>query len=115
VRQAIRRAVVKPYLNQAGDLPAYFFDPAVERIVEAAVEHGETASHLNLSPQAIHDLVERVRRVAGGPETPVVAVVSTMSRYFLRQIVEPSIGNLFFLSHNEIPPGVKVVSMGVVQ
>ncbi len=115
VRQAIRRAVVKPYLNQSGDIPAYFFDPAVERIVEGAVEHGEAASHLNLSPQAIHDLIERIRRLVGSPETPVVAVVSTMSRYFLRQIVEPSIANLFFLSHNEIPPGIKVVSMGVVQ
>ena len=31
VRQAIRRAVVKPYLNRAGDLPAWFLDPAIEQ------------------------------------------------------------------------------------
>ena len=34
VRQAIRRMVVKPYLNRAGELPAYFLDPALERSVE---------------------------------------------------------------------------------
>jgi len=33
---------------------------------------------------------------------------------FLRQLVEPSIPNLFFLSHNEIPAGIKVVSLGVI-
>jgi flagellar biosynthesis component FlhA len=30
-------------------------------------------------------------------------------------MVEPSLPNLFFLSHNEVPAGVKVVSLGIVQ
>ncbi len=34
VRQAIRRTVVKPYLNRAGELPAWFLDPAIEQAVE---------------------------------------------------------------------------------
>jgi len=42
-------------------------------------------------------------------------VVSSGARYFLRQIVEPSIASLFFLSHNEIPPGAKVASLGVIE
>ena len=54
-------------------------------------------------------------RTVGSPETPVVALASTGSRYFLRQIVEAAMGNLMFLSHNEIPPGLKVVSLGVIQ
>ena len=33
VRQSIRRAVVKPYLNRQGDLPAYFIDATIERAV----------------------------------------------------------------------------------
>ena len=31
VRQSIRRAVVKPYLIRAGDLPAWFIDPPIEQ------------------------------------------------------------------------------------
>ena len=31
VRQAIRRTVVKPYLNRAGELPAWFLDPPSNR------------------------------------------------------------------------------------
>jgi flagellar biosynthesis component FlhA len=42
-------------------------------------------------------------------------VTTSGARYFLRQIVEPSLANLFFLSHNEIPAGVKMVSLGVIQ
>ncbi len=114
VRQTVRRMVVKPYLNTNGDLPAYFLDPALERTVESAVEHGEFASHLNLAPQAIREVLDRIVRVTGTPESAVVAVVSSGARCFLRQLVEPSIPNLFFLSHNEIPAGVKVVSLGVI-
>ena len=50
VRQAIRRIVVKPYLNSTGELPAYLLDASLEQTVESAVEHGEQTSHLTLNP-----------------------------------------------------------------
>lgn len=115
VRQSIRRVVVRPYLNASGDLPAYFLDPSLEQLVESAVEHGEYSSHWNLSPQVIRDILERVRRVVGAPESPVVALTSSGSRPFLRQLAESSLPNLFLLSHSEVPPGVKVTSLGVIQ
>jgi flagellar biosynthesis protein FlhA len=114
VRQAIRRMVVKPYLNAHGDLAAYLVDPALEQVVERAIEHGEHTSHLNLAPAAIRDVLDRIQRVTGMPESPLAAVAGPGTRYFLRQLVEPTLYNVFFLSHNEIPPGVKVVSMGVI-
>ena len=45
VRQVIRRTVVKPYLNSAGDLAVYFVDPEIERLIEKAVEDGEHHHH----------------------------------------------------------------------
>ena len=42
-------------------------------------------------------------------------IASAGSRYFLRQIVEASLPNLTVLSHNEIPPEVKVRSRGVIE
>jgi flagellar biosynthesis protein FlhA len=115
VRQAIRRVVVKPYLNSSGDLPAYFLDASLEQMVESSVEHGEYSSHWNLSPQAIREVLDRIRRVAGNPEAPTAAIASSGARPFLRQLAESSLPNLYFISHSEIPPGVKVVSLGVVQ
>ena len=115
VRQAIRRTVVRPYLNSAGDLPAYFVDPSIEQSVETAIQHSEQSSHLNLAPQAVRDILGRIEQKVGSPETPVVAVTSTAARYFLRQMVEASRANVVFLSHNEVPSEVKVISQGVIQ
>jgi len=115
VRQSVRRAVVKPYLNRSGELPSWFLDPAIEQAVESAVEHGEQNSHLGLGPQAIRDILKRISARMASPEAPVVAVTSAGARYFLRQITEPVLPNLFFISHNEVPPGLRVQSMGTIQ
>ncbi|HEY2016053.1 MAG TPA: flagellar biosynthesis protein FlhA [Bryobacteraceae bacterium] len=115
VRQSIRRTVVKPYLNRSGDLSAWFLAPAIEQTVEAAVEHGEQNSHLNLSPQSIREILNRMAGRVATPETPIVAITSSGARYFLRQMAEPALPNLFFLAHNEVPPGLRVQSLGNIQ
>jgi flagellar biosynthesis protein FlhA len=115
VRQALRRAVVKPYLNRAGELPAWFIDPAIEQAVESAVQHGEQNSHLALAPQNTRDILNRISGRIASPETPVVAITSSGARYFLRQIAEPSLPNLVFIAHNEVPPGLRVQSLGNIQ
>jgi flagellar biosynthesis protein FlhA len=114
VRQALRRSVVKPYVNRLGELPAWFVDPAIEQAVEAAVEHGEQNSHIALAPQTGRDIVNRVLSRVASPEAPVVAITTTGARYFLRQMTEASAPNLFFLAHNEVPPGMRVQSLGTI-
>jgi flagellar biosynthesis protein FlhA len=114
VRQALGRAIVQPYLGPKGELPAYFFDSSVERAIESAVEHGEHASQLNLAPQTIREILDRVSKRLPNVDGPVVAVASTGARYFLRQLLEPSIKNVFVLSHSEIPAGTKVTSLGLI-
>jgi flagellar biosynthesis protein FlhA len=115
VRQSIRRAVVKPYLNASHDLTAWLLDEQVERFVEGGVEHGESNSSLALAPQTLRDLLDRFVRGVGPLESPAVVITSSSCRYFLRQAVESTIPNLFFLAHSEIPAGIKVNSLGVIQ
>ena len=114
VRQAIRRTVVKPYLNQKGELPAYFMETSVEQSVEAAVQHSEGNSIVMLSPQAARDIVARLERKLERREVPVVVITSVCARYFLRQMVESSLSNVCFISHNEVPAGIKILSLGVI-
>lgn len=114
VRQAIRRAVVKPYLNARGELPAFLLDASLDRTIEAAVEHSEFTSHLNLPPARASELVERIARSVGPHDAPVALLAGSGSRYFLRQLVEPTLRNLVVIAHNEVPAGVKVVSLGIV-
>ncbi|MBK9166025.1 MAG: flagellar biosynthesis protein FlhA [Bryobacterales bacterium] len=115
VRQGLARALVKPYLAASGELAAFFFDPALEQMVESGVEHGEHASQLNLAPQRIREIVDRAAARVGSPEGPAVAITTSGGRHFLRQILEPVLPNLAILAHNEIPPSTRVVSLGVIQ
>jgi flagellar biosynthesis protein FlhA len=114
VRQAIRRVVIKPYLSRSGDLPAWFLDSSVEQAVEAAVEHGDQDSHLGIAPQSIREILDRLSRRLGMPETPVVVIASSGCRFFLRQLAEASLPNVIFISHGEVSAGVKVASLGII-
>ncbi len=113
-RQSLRRVVAKPYLNAAGDLPCYFLDPATERALESAVEHGENASHWSLPPQKVRELVDKLNRALGAIEAPAVILTGSGCRFFLRQMLESTIPNLMVLAHNEIPSGVRVLSLGTL-
>jgi flagellar biosynthesis protein FlhA len=115
ILEVIRRTVAKPYLSATGDLSAYFVEASIEQAVEAAVEHAENNSHCALAPKQVREILSKCSRTIGNPEAPVVAITSSASRYFLRQLVEPVVWNLFFLSHNEVPAGIKVHSLGVIQ
>lgn len=114
IRQAIRRQVAKPLLDQSGELTAYFLDPTLEQSIESAVEHTENSSHLNLSPQQIRHIQERIQKCCGAPDATVVLLTSSGSRFFVRQITETIAPNLTVLSHNEIPPEARIVSLGPV-
>jgi flagellar biosynthesis protein FlhA len=115
VRQNIRRTLVKPYLSPTGELRVYFTDMSVEQIVEGTVEHGEQNSVAALAPQMMRDIVGKLQQKIDRPEAPFVVVTSAGARPFLRQLVEPVLPNVFFLSHNEVPAGVRIVSAGVIQ
>ncbi len=114
VRQAIRRQVVKPLLEPSGDISAYFLDPVLEQSIESAVEHSETSSHVNLSPQRVRDIQERLKKCCSPQDAPGLLITGSAARFFVRQIMESITPNLSVLSHNEIPPGNRIVSLGTV-
>jgi flagellar biosynthesis protein FlhA len=84
VRQAIRRLVVKPYLNPNGELPAFFVDSKIEQVIESAIEYNENNSHINLAPQRIREILDRVSRAVGAADAAMAVVTSSSARYFRR-------------------------------
>jgi flagellar biosynthesis protein FlhA len=114
VRQAIRRIIVRAFVNQSGELPAFYVDAQIEQAIEGAVEHNEHSSHLTLAPQKVREILDRVARAAGSPQAPLAIVTSSTARFFLRQIVEATLPGVSVLSHNEIPPGIRVVAVGTI-
>jgi flagellar biosynthesis protein FlhA len=115
VRQSVCRAVVRPYLNQAGDLAAFFVDPALEDTIRAAVEHTEVTTRLNLAPADLRSVLEKCRKCLGNLQGPAVVIAAAEVRFALRQICETSLPQVAVLSHAEIPANVRVVSLGLIQ
>jgi flagellar biosynthesis protein FlhA len=115
VRQAIRRSIVKPYLNAASDLPAYFVDSEIERSIESAADHGEHGSHISLSPQQIKSIVDRFSRSLPTADSSLVVITSTGARLFLKQITENALPALAVIGHNEVPSGVRVICLGTIK
>ncbi len=115
VRQSIRRFIVKPFLSASGELPVYFCDSELERLIEKAVEHGEQSSHLNLPPASIRLIVDRFTQAFPSAESNLAVLTSSTARYFLRQITESGLPALGVLAHNEIPSGVRVICLGTVK
>lgn len=114
VRQAIRRTVVKPFLDSKGELTAFMLDSKAEQAIENSVQHSEQNSVVTLSPQLAREIATRLERKLDKPEMHAAVLVSAGARPFMKQMIENSFSNIAFLSHNEIPAGVKVVSLGVL-
>jgi flagellar biosynthesis protein FlhA len=114
VRQSIRRAIVKPFMNAQGELPVYFLDPSLERGIEAGVEHGELNSVLTMPPEGIREVLSRLGKKIDKADA-AVAITSSGARHFLRQMVESALPNLSILSHSEIPSELKLRSRGVIE
>jgi flagellar biosynthesis protein FlhA len=115
VRQSISRALVKPYLNEKGELPAFLLDAGLERQIQAGVEHSEQNSRLTLAPEVVRDALERVRAKVGALHGPAALLCGTPVRFAMRQILESDLPLLAALSHAEIPPNVQVTSLGAVK
>ena len=115
VRQSISRTLVKPYLNDKGELPAFLLDAALERQIQSGVEHTEQSSRLALPPEAVRDVIEKARARTGALHAPAALLCGTPVRFALRQIFEADLPLLAALSHAEIPPHVNVVSLGTVK
>jgi len=112
-RQAIRRVIVKP-LAKNGEITAFFLEPSAEQSIQSAIEHGDHNSVLGLAPQAVRDLVNRIRGRVEAADPASVVITNTAVRFFLRQMLESSLPQVTVLSHSELPAEVKVKSLGWV-
>src|SRR5277367_2692754 len=114
VRQAIRRAIVSTHINQQSELAAYLVEPSAEHAVESAVEHSENNSVLAFAPQAAREFVAQFARRLERPDSSAVVITSPSSRYFVKQLLETAFPDVTVLSHSEVPPEIKIKSLGWV-
>ena len=117
VRHTLGRSLIKPLLNDQGELRVVTLDTTIE---------DECLRGSNLQPnQAIStpQQVTLARRVLDGlrmnfgkeiSSAPPVLLCSSPGRYYLRRLLEPFIPRIVVISPGEIPPMTPVQSVGVL-
>jgi flagellar biosynthesis protein FlhA len=115
-RQALGRSICRPYQTDDGDLPVFTVSPELEKSIADGVVHSDQLSYLALEPRQAKDIMARFRRTvetAGAAGSPVVLCSPTV-RMYVRQLLERFLPNVAILSHSEIPPSIRVLSLGMV-
>lgn len=115
-RQALGRSICKQYQNEQSDLIVFTISPEIEKSIADAIVHTEQGSYLALEPRLAKDIMQRIRRTADGAagnKSPIL-LCSANVRMYVRQLIERYLPGATILSHNEIPPNLRVTSVGMV-
>jgi flagellar biosynthesis protein FlhA len=117
VRHTLRRTLIRPLLNDQGELKVVTLDMAIE---DECLRGSNLPSNQVIStPQQ----VSLARRVLDGlranfgkdiGDAPPVLLCSSPGRYYLRRLLEPFIPKIVVISPGEIPPMTPVQSVGVL-
>ena len=115
-RQALGRSICRQYQNEANELMVFTVSPEIEKNISDAIVHTEQGSYLGLEPRLAKDIMQRIRRTVesgAGSKSPVL-LCSANVRMYVRQLIERYLPAAAILSHNEIPPNLRVTSVGMV-
>jgi flagellar biosynthesis protein FlhA len=118
VRQSLGRALVRPLLGEDGGLKVVTLDRTIEDELGQAFNpptSGTVAA--SLGPSFVRRILDGMRQLAGeqiSVASPVV-LCSTPARFHLKRLLEPFLPKLTVLSPSEIPPTVRVQSIGVLR
>jgi flagellar biosynthesis protein FlhA len=117
VRQALGRTIIDQYKGADEILNVMTLDREVEEALAESVQLSDQGSYLAMEPAAAQRLLNNIRMVAERFDqvgaTPVILASPNIRRH-VKRLTERFIPNLAVLSHNEIPPNIKIQSIGMV-
>jgi flagellar biosynthesis protein FlhA len=116
-RQALGRAITAPHVDAESTLRAIALDPQVEQEVADAITVTTDGEYLAMEParaqSLVHALAGQLDAAIARGRRPVLLCSARVRRH-LRRLCEQSIPQLAVCSYNEIVPGIRVETIGVV-
>ena len=115
VRHALGRALVRPLLDDHGELKVVTLDRGIEEECNRAVSaQSVNAASMALQPSTARRVLEGLRTLFGEQvlSAPPVLLCSSPGRFYLRRLLEPFLPKIVVLAPTEIPPLVPVQSVG---
>jgi flagellar biosynthesis protein FlhA len=117
VRQRMARSILKPYLVD-GVLNIVLLEKSLEEKVIAGLQGSEQGGFLALDLAFGQKLVEKIgeeaKKVMLKGLQPIL-LVHPIIRGKLRKFLERHLQGIAVISHNEIPPQIKIQSVGIVK
>lgn len=117
VRQRMARSILKPYLVD-GILNVLILERSLEERVTASLQASDQGGFLALDLPTSQKMIERVgeeaKRMMLRSLQPVL-LVHPIIRGKLRRFLERHIQGLTIISHNEIPPQIRIQSVGAIR
>ncbi len=116
-RQALARAITLGYLDATKSLQAISLDPNLEQEIAESVTQTRDGEYLAMDPSRAQTVVRlltgEVEQATGMGVRPVLLCSGRIRRH-LRRLIEQALPQLPVVSYNEILPGIRVESTGVV-
>ena len=121
-RQALGRGLVHPLLDAEGGLRVLMIEQNLEAELvatfdpQAAMRLGDGAPRPGGQGEYLRKLLESVKRLTGGGSTMAIPVLLCPSpaRYHVRRWLEPFVPKVTVLAPIEIPPEIRVRSVGTL-
>ncbi len=118
VRHSLGRALIRPLLNERGQLKVVTLDSSIEEEClrnSAQPSPGAAAGAIQVS--VANRVFNGLRTMLGDQVAmaPPVLLCSSPGRFYLKRLLEPLIPKIVVISPSEIPPAIPVQSLGSVR
>jgi flagellar biosynthesis protein FlhA len=120
-RHALGRRLLQPMLDPDGHLRVLVLDPALEEELLATLQPDSLARLLSdgkwQATPVFKRITESLKQLIGSPISTAIPVLLCQSpaRYHLRRWLEPLFPRVAVIAPSEIPPEVRVRSVGIVR
>lgn len=114
VRIDLGRFITSRHVGARRELHAILFESSLIDRVQASIERSPRGNLLLLDPAVAQDVREQVRRILGGAQQRVVAIVSSDTRRYIKTLLEPVAPHLPVLSYQEVDEDVALQPVGWV-
>ena len=117
-RQALGRGLIRPLLDNKGELRVVTLDSSIEEeCMRAANGQSGQLSSTGLQISVARRVLDSLRASFGDQisEAPPVLLCSSPGRFYLRRLLEPFLPKITVISPSEIPAMTMVQSVGIVR
>jgi flagellar biosynthesis protein FlhA len=118
VRHALGRALIRPLLDDKGQLKVVTLDSSLEEeCVRTSAQNHQVAAGTAVQISIARRVLDGLRSAFGDQITmaPPVLLCASPGRFYLRRCLEPFLPRIVVISPSEIPPMTQVLSLGSVR